>query len=50
VEQGIEAFREVVAEAMSKGEGVVILGNVGVTSHFGDILRKAQVPSRIAPA
>jgi hypothetical protein len=47
VERGIEAFRTVVAEAKTSGDGVILVGNVGITSHFGDILRKAQVVSRI---
>lgn len=45
VDHGIEAFRGFVADAASVGEGVDLVGNVGVTSHFGDILRKAGVPS-----
>jgi hypothetical protein len=47
VEDGIEAFRAVVADAKSNGEGITLVGCVGVTSHFGDILRRSQVPSRI---
>jgi hypothetical protein len=26
-----------------------LLGDVGVTSHFGDVLRRARIPSRIEP-
>jgi len=26
---------------------VVLVGNVGITSHFGDLLRGARIPSRI---
>jgi hypothetical protein len=47
VEDGIEAFRELVAEVVICGEGVLLVGSVGVTSHFGDILRRSEVPSRI---
>ncbi len=27
--------------------GVVLVGNVGITSHFGDLLRRARIPSRL---
>lgn len=47
VEDGIEAFRVAVTEALASGEGIALIGGVGVTSHFGDILRRAGVPSRI---
>lgn len=30
-----------------QGMGIVLEGNVGVTSHLGDLLRKAQIPSYI---
>jgi hypothetical protein len=45
VAQGIGALRELIAAA--NGDGVVLVGRVGVTSHFGDVLRRARVPSRI---
>jgi hypothetical protein len=48
IEQGIEALRELVNEIRDSGEGVVLVGNVGITSHLGDILRKARIPSKIA--
>jgi len=47
---GIDQFREFVAQAKAAGDGVVVVGSVGVTSHFGDILRRSGVPSRIEPA
>jgi hypothetical protein len=47
VEQGIEALRELIARVEGTGEGVVLVGRVGVTSHFGDLLRRAKIPSRI---
>jgi hypothetical protein len=49
VEDGIDAFRAVVEDAKVKGEGISLVGSVGVTSHFGDILRRSAVPSRIEP-
>lgn len=44
---GIEALRALIAEVRGSGEGIVLRGNVGVTSHFGDLLRRARIPSRI---
>ncbi|MFL6194455.1 MAG: hypothetical protein ACJ75H_09810 [Thermoanaerobaculia bacterium] len=45
--QGIDALRELIAQVEGQGEGIVLVGHVGVTSHFGDLLRRARVPSRI---
>ncbi|HKH47905.1 MAG TPA: hypothetical protein VKM72_24880, partial [Thermoanaerobaculia bacterium] len=47
VSQGIEALRELIAQVQGTGEGIVLVGRVGVTSHLGDLLRRARVPSRI---
>lgn len=47
VAQGIEALRALIATVEGTGEGIVLVGHVGVTSHFGDLLRRARVPSRI---
>jgi hypothetical protein len=43
---GLDRLRELVAEAQGVGAGVEVTGGVGVTSHVGDILRKAGVPGR----
>jgi hypothetical protein len=45
VGRGIGALRELIEK--SNGDGVVLVGRVGITSHFGDVLRRARVPSRI---
>lgn len=45
---GLEALRALIDEVRERGEGIVLQGDVGVTSHFGDILRRAGVPSRLA--
>lgn len=45
--RGIDALRELIAQVEGQGEGIVLVGHVGVTSHFGDLLRRARVPSRI---
>lgn len=47
VRQGIEKLRKLIAEVQSTGEGIILIGSVGTTSHMGDILRKAQIPSRL---
>ena len=49
LEQGLEKLRELITELEGTGEGITLVGNVGITSHFGDILRKAQIPSFIKP-
>jgi hypothetical protein len=47
VEQGLEALRELISRVNNQSEGIVLLGDVGITSHFGDVLRRAEVPSKI---
>lgn len=47
VRLGLDALRRLAKEAAESGDGIVLDGSVGVTSHFGDILRKAGVPSRV---
>ena len=48
VAQGLEALRALVADVAGTGQGIVLVGDVGITSHFGDVLRKAGIPSRRA--
>jgi hypothetical protein len=48
--EGIDRFRDFVEEARKAGAGVILRGAVGITSHFGDILRRSRVPSRIEHA
>jgi hypothetical protein len=45
---GLERLRELVA-TLAPGEGVELTGDVGVTSHAGDLLRRAVVPARLGP-
>jgi hypothetical protein len=47
VREGLEALRTRVATLDPLTDGVLLLGDVGVTSHFGDILRRARIASRI---
>ena len=47
VNQGIENLRDLIQRIRNLNEGVIIVGEVGITSHLGDVLRKAKIPSRI---
>jgi len=47
VRGGIEALRTLIDAVKGSEDGIVLVGRVGVTSHFGDLLRRARVPSRI---
>lgn len=47
VSRGLEELRTLADRAQTEGFGVIVKGNVGITSHFGDILRRKSVPSRL---
>lgn len=49
VEEGLEKLRPLVEIAGTSGVGIVVIGNVGITSHVGDVLRRAGIPSYIQP-
>jgi hypothetical protein len=49
-EEGLERLRELADRAAGSGQGVLVVGEVGLTSHVGDILRRAGVPGRLLPA
>ena len=46
-EEGLEKLRDLVKEIADQDTGVILVGEVGVTSHLGDILRESKIPSRI---
>jgi hypothetical protein len=46
-ERGIDALRKLIETVNGSGEGVILVGRIGITSHFGDLLRRARIPSRI---
>ena len=50
VMEGIEALRTLIGRVQGTGEGIVLAGRVGITSHLGDLLRRARIPSRIEDA
>lgn len=43
--QGLEALRGFLAER-APGDGIELIGEVGLTSHIADVIRKANVPAR----
>ncbi|MHB1302633.1 MAG: hypothetical protein ACYCZB_04040 [Acidiphilium sp.] len=43
---GIERLRDVLA-SVTAGTGIVLVGEVGLTSHVADLLRKSGVPTRL---
>jgi len=49
IKHGIAALRKLVDELRFSGvnHGIILVGDVGITSHFGDILRRSGIPSRI---
>jgi hypothetical protein len=47
VSEGIEALRELIGKVHGTPDGIILVGRVGVTSHLGDLLRRARIPSRI---
>ena len=45
--EGLEALRALIPRARGERAGIVLVGHVGITSHFGDVLRRAEIPSRM---
>jgi hypothetical protein len=46
ISAGLERLREFLSE-LGPDTGVIVVGDVGVTSHVADVLRKARRPSRL---
>jgi hypothetical protein len=44
---GLDALHALIA-TVAPDEGIELTGDVGVTSHAGDLLRRAAIPSRLA--
>lgn len=42
---GLEELRRLIKRIENKDLGIELIGNIGVTSHFGDLLRLANIPS-----
>lgn len=47
VKKGLESLRDIIRSLKNENIGIELVGNVGITSHFGDLLRQANIPSRI---
>lgn len=43
----LDALRKFIAELEGSEDGVIVVGNIGLTSHVADLLRRAQIPSRL---
>lgn len=44
--EGLDVLRALVVEARTNRAGILVTRPVGITSHVGDILRKANIPGR----
>ena len=47
-DDGLDHLREMLPKAAERGAGILVHGNIGITSHVGDLLRKARVPGRLS--
>ena len=46
VSEGLESLRNKI-KSLDKDKGIELIGNVGISSHFGDVLRQNKIPSFI---
>ncbi|MBN2532851.1 MAG: hypothetical protein JXB88_08170 [Spirochaetales bacterium] len=44
---GLEALRNVINNVKGGSTGIILAGDIGITSHMGDLLRSNKIPSRI---
>lgn len=47
VKDGLESLRRKIEKIKDKDVGIELIGNIGVTSHFGDLLRQSKIPSHL---
>lgn len=47
VKDGLEVLRQFIPKLQKDGLGIILVGDVGITSHFGDIIRKAEIPAKL---
>jgi hypothetical protein len=47
---GLDHLRELIEQATEENSGIRVTGAVGLTSHVGDLLRKAAVPAVMSPS
>lgn len=48
VTDGLDVLRSKIELFMGMNIGIELVGNIGITSHFGDLLRQANIPSVIS--
>lgn len=44
---GLDRLNELIEQATATGRGIRVIGQVGLTSHVGDLLRKSSVPAQL---
>lgn len=47
VKRGLEELRNLIMEIRNTNIGIELVGNIGITSHFGDLLRLSNIPSKL---
>lgn len=47
VSNGLEELRKLIFDLEGKDIGIELIGNIGITSHFGDLLRLSNIPSKL---
>lgn len=47
VKKGLDELRALIVSVKDKDIGIRLIGKVGITSHFGDVLRQNNIPSYI---
>lgn len=47
VDKGLESLCDMIKSLKNENIGIELVGNVGITSHFGDLLRQSNIPSRM---
>ena len=45
---GLDELNDLIAQARQEQKGVRVIGPVGLTSHVGDLLRKALIPAQVS--
>ncbi len=50
VSEGLSGLREMIEIVKGTRVGIKLVGNIGMTSHIADVLRRYRVPSRIVPS
>lgn len=47
VKEGLESLRNIINNYKNSNIGIRLVGDIGITSHFGDLLRLSKIPSEI---